>query len=339
MDEYVGKICPYCKTAIGEGEAVKVCPACGVVHHEGCWVENKGCTTFGCGEKYEPPVVQPPVETTGASYTVPLDGSAPQTYGGAPQTYGGAPQTSSGYGMPVTGVAAAGRVLCSKCGAELPPGLDCCPRCGQQAQGGAGGAAFSAIDQYNASVTAEKKKSKAVPIVVALALVACIIVGFFVIQDMNAKKAAEARMEYLEDAQMFMELTLDAGVVLEDVADTVQTYWYENIWYDMHGSDINDAIYYALIEMSDEIEEAEGYDSRIDSLYAGLKNLPDEIADEDRYELEQIRDAIRELYDVYEEYYTLATDPSGSYNSYSEANGDLTDEFLECYETLYELLE
>lgn len=44
MDEYVGKICPYCKTEIKEGEDVKVCPECGIPHHAACWEENKGCT-------------------------------------------------------------------------------------------------------------------------------------------------------------------------------------------------------------------------------------------------------------------------------------------------------
>lgn len=52
MDEYVGKICPYCKTEIKEGEDVKVCPECGIPHHAACWEENKGCTTFGCKEQH-----------------------------------------------------------------------------------------------------------------------------------------------------------------------------------------------------------------------------------------------------------------------------------------------
>ena len=52
MDEYVGKICPYCKTEIKEGEEVKVCPECGIPHHAACWEENKGCTTFGCKEQH-----------------------------------------------------------------------------------------------------------------------------------------------------------------------------------------------------------------------------------------------------------------------------------------------
>ncbi|MEE0266040.1 MAG: RING finger protein [Acutalibacteraceae bacterium] len=51
MENYIGKTCPFCKTEIKEGDAVKVCPACDIPHHEGCWQENKGCTTFGCSEQ------------------------------------------------------------------------------------------------------------------------------------------------------------------------------------------------------------------------------------------------------------------------------------------------
>ncbi len=48
MEENVGKICPYCNTEIKIGDTVKVCPSCGVPHHEACWNANGGCTTFGC---------------------------------------------------------------------------------------------------------------------------------------------------------------------------------------------------------------------------------------------------------------------------------------------------
>lgn len=52
MENYIGKICPFCKTEITEADTVKVCPACGIPHHEGCWEENHGCTTFGCSEQH-----------------------------------------------------------------------------------------------------------------------------------------------------------------------------------------------------------------------------------------------------------------------------------------------
>lgn len=48
MEEYIGKICPYCKTAFAEGDEIVQCSACEMPHHKDCWIENQGCTTFGC---------------------------------------------------------------------------------------------------------------------------------------------------------------------------------------------------------------------------------------------------------------------------------------------------
>ena len=47
-DEYVGKVCPYCRFPIKPGETIIVCPECQVPHHEDCWRENQSCTTYGC---------------------------------------------------------------------------------------------------------------------------------------------------------------------------------------------------------------------------------------------------------------------------------------------------
>ena len=48
MNKYVGKICPYCKTPFVEEDEVVVCSNCDMPHHKDCWIENQGCTTFGC---------------------------------------------------------------------------------------------------------------------------------------------------------------------------------------------------------------------------------------------------------------------------------------------------
>jgi hypothetical protein len=65
MNEFQGKLCPYCKTVIQTGEDIKVCPACGMPHHQACWEENKGCTTFGCAEQHTNPAQpHPDVATT-----------------------------------------------------------------------------------------------------------------------------------------------------------------------------------------------------------------------------------------------------------------------------------
>jgi hypothetical protein len=47
-DDVIGKTCPYCQTPIKPGESVIFCSACSIPHHQQCWNEGMGCTTFGC---------------------------------------------------------------------------------------------------------------------------------------------------------------------------------------------------------------------------------------------------------------------------------------------------
>lgn len=321
MENYIGKICPFCKTEITETDAVKVCPACGIPHHEGCWNENHGCTTFGCSEQhYETQHTNPTDVCTNCG--TPLgDGQAFCPKCGTPKA------------------AAPKKNVCGNCGAELEDGQAFCPKCGHKA-----GVAFdsnvnAAINQFNAGVEKKKKKSKALPIILAVVLVAAIAIGVFVSNTLSAKKAEEARDEYIENVEEFLSLSLTAGSNLEDIADTIQTYWYENIWEDKHGDDINDAILYALIDKSDEIDQAEEYDTKMKDLYSKIKKVPDGLAEEDVDDIEELCEAVKDLYNVYTDFYSLATDPSGNYNSYSDSNNETTDEFLSCYRALENLLD
>ncbi|NLN75492.1 MAG: hypothetical protein GX139_04220 [Armatimonadetes bacterium] len=43
-----GKTCPFCQTPIKPNEPVHICDQCNIPHHQDCWRENGGCTTFGC---------------------------------------------------------------------------------------------------------------------------------------------------------------------------------------------------------------------------------------------------------------------------------------------------
>jgi len=46
--KYLGKVCPYCKTSFTQYDDIVLCDRCGMPHHRDCWIENHGCTTFGC---------------------------------------------------------------------------------------------------------------------------------------------------------------------------------------------------------------------------------------------------------------------------------------------------
>ncbi len=48
--KYIGKTCPFCQFPLKADSEAAECPSCKVPHHRECWVQNGGCTTFGCRE-------------------------------------------------------------------------------------------------------------------------------------------------------------------------------------------------------------------------------------------------------------------------------------------------
>ncbi len=41
-------ICPICGCVFEETDTIHICPSCKTPHHEECWTENQGCSTYGC---------------------------------------------------------------------------------------------------------------------------------------------------------------------------------------------------------------------------------------------------------------------------------------------------
>ncbi len=229
---------------------------------------------------------------------------------------------------------------CSNCGNELPNGVDFCPQCGQKVALSAMSTPNPAIEQFNASVTTKKKNKFIIPIVVGVVAVIAIIIGIIVNNSIQEQKREEAialaREEYIENAEEFASLSLTAGSNLEDIADTIQSYWYDAIWKDYYSGDIDIAISRALSAKSSAISTAENYDSQMRALYNKLRYIPDGL--ENDSEIEDLCDAVKNLYNVYTDYYSFATDPSGSYNSFSSSNGTKTDNYVSAYRALSNLV-
>lgn len=55
MDDNVSRsgknICTFCQTPIKNEDEEILCPSCNSPYHTDCWIENKGCAVYGCGEK------------------------------------------------------------------------------------------------------------------------------------------------------------------------------------------------------------------------------------------------------------------------------------------------
>ncbi len=103
MNEYVGKMCPYCKTPFKEDDEIVVCNTCDMPHHKDCWVDNQGCTTFGCLGTIKAPDGTP---TTVTSSEITFDEPQSQTVTTVYCTKCGSPNQSSSS-------------FCCKCGNPL----------------------------------------------------------------------------------------------------------------------------------------------------------------------------------------------------------------------------
>ena len=160
MENYVGKICPFCRTELKEEDTIKVCPACNTPHHEACWEVNNGCTTFGCSEQhYEAP------STTSANVCQNCGTALKDGQNFCPKC--GTQKTESK------------KNVCGKCGTELQEGQAFCPKCGQKADVAVDASLNSAINQFNAGVEKKKKKKALLPIIlggVAVVIVALILI-------------------------------------------------------------------------------------------------------------------------------------------------------------------
>lgn len=160
MEDYIGKICPFCKTEIKEGDSVKVCPACGIPHHESCWEENHGCTTFGCSEQHHE-----------EQHTSPTD---------VCQNCG-APLVDVQKFCPKCGTPknAPKKNVCSKCGAELQEGQEFCLKCGQKAELAVDADVNAAINQFNSGAEKKNKKKAMLPII--FGVVAAVAIVLFLV--------------------------------------------------------------------------------------------------------------------------------------------------------------
>lgn len=159
MEDFIGKICPYCKTKIKEGDDVKVCPACNIPHHAECWAENKGCTTFGCSVK-ESGEQRLPVGVCRNCGAYLFDGQLFCPKCGTPV------KTSSGQ-------------VCVKCGAEILEDQNFCRKCGHPIRAAAATVRKN-VKMKNQRFSENKKKSfrKAVAVIISVVV---FIVAFLIV--------------------------------------------------------------------------------------------------------------------------------------------------------------
>lgn len=321
-ENYIGKICPFCKTEIKEGDAVKECPACKIPHHEACWEENKGCTTFGCSEQHYEARGINPAEVCANCGTALGDGQ----------------EFCPNCGTPKGSL----KKICSRCGNELQAGQEFCPNCGQKTDASSGAAPDSAIGQYNAGMKKKKKKFIILPIVLVLVLAAAGVGGYFIYSNIQQKKKEEAIAEYRKDAEEFCMKVASSGSNMEKIGNAIQSAWSAYISNSRYGTryngtyinSVDSAVAAAQDEQSSVISSVRSNDSTIQSLYKDLLVLPDT---EDQ-ELQEIKDAVKDTYKAYQDMYDVIINVSGNFLSFKSDFGDTDSELADRIGDLSSLL-
>ncbi|WP_024622386.1 zinc ribbon domain-containing protein [Metaclostridioides mangenotii] len=229
--------------------------------------------------------------------------------------------------------------FCGSCGIEAREDQRFCSKCGASLKG--------QIKNNKIKLFVKNLNKKDLGLIL-LAVFLTIFTVFYTINQENIKAAEieaqkieeeqalllENRASYVGNIETFVDKIYLAGANLEDIADTTQKYWHENIYEDKHGSDINEAIFAAMLSKSSEITTAKTYDGELLDLYSNLQVVPEGCED-----LQEMVNKIGELYNSYSDFYSLATDPNGNYNQYSSNNNSRTDEFLSSYRAVENMVK
>lgn len=135
-NDYLNKTCPYCKTKFVPEDEIVLCSACEMPHHKECWVENQGCTTFGClGTIKSADNGAPSVTATQMIYEEPKPAEPPRMNSLSFCTRCGIRiQSTDAFctrcGTPRAPVAAA--TFCTRCGTRHTGAAAFCTRCGNR---------------------------------------------------------------------------------------------------------------------------------------------------------------------------------------------------------------
>lgn len=102
----------------------------------------------------------------------------------------------------------------------------------------------------------------------------------------------------------FYDLVSDSQEYLDELADTIYSNWYDAIYDDAYGGDIDLAIYFAQSELEYEISVLESNDSKIAELYKKAR--------EGKFEYE-----VKSVMTAYTNYYEFVVNVSGSFKTFS----------------------
>ncbi|MDZ5711369.1 hypothetical protein [Jeotgalibacillus haloalkalitolerans] len=151
--------------------------------------------------------------------------------------------------------------------------------------------------------------------------------------DMDVKEETQSSVENSSDyhakVEALQEAMMEAGIKAEEMTDQYYSVWYDVIYEDevqIGGNvakDFDTALYYQYIEFSDDgsIEELEELMASVETQISDLKSPP--------AEYQQTYDTQLEMYLSLKALSSLAIEPSGSLDSFTDDISRLVDEMLD----------
>lgn len=199
--------------------------------------------------------------------------------------------------------------ICKKCGSKIVDGEYFCKVCGKKIR------------------TKENESKFKRNIIISIVIVISILVIGFGAVKVHKENLEKARNEYLSNANQFYVNAVLYAEESEEIMDITLKYWRENIFDNKHGADINEAILNAYIENIDKFSKCKENGENLANEYNKLKTLPK--GQEDDIELREIQKAAKKLYTSFKVFNESATNPDGSYESYSEDRNKFISDFNE----------
>ena len=107
-----------------------------------------------------------------------------------------------------------------------------------------------------------------------------------------------------EKIQAFHDKVVESQECLDAVADDIYSYWYDAIYKDQYGGDIDKAILYAQMDNSENLNIIELNETEIQSLYKEVRES-------------DLSVEVKAVMSAYSDYYEFVVNVSGSFKSYS----------------------
>lgn len=229
-------------------------------------------------------------------------------------------------------------IVCEECGSEFDESLDSCPNCGCPKPVKQQEDVPQKVEVTKVSVN---KKKLVTGIIIFILLAGAIVGGIFAKKTIDKKNAEKAEKAYCSKLQTTTYDMLTGCASAEEAAGLIHDVW-RNAIYEEEDSSTDEYTQpngYFVSDFNDalaNLEAEESFSKKIDGIRENqdmverkikeLKNPPEKY--KEAYE------AIKDFYDSYLEFTSLATDPNGNLQSYTNDYNDLDFEVMSKYKKM-----